>query len=300
MNTDTKLVQTKGAAGCSLPVLRYMRQHPIMVYFFLAFIFTWGWQVPIFAITHQQLLGPWVIFAPSLAGFVMAGITEGRTGFTRLLGRFLIWRTSILWYGVALLLLPAIWIGSILTMPGAVAAFQMPGAAFLSTYLGAFAYQFMYAITIEEFGWRGFALPRLQESHGPLWGTLILGLFWGLWHLPGWAFFPNAVGAGTTLPAFGISFLLYVAMIAASAIFYTWITNHSRGSILLPTLMHASANTAGGTFPALFPALFPHPIIPVALELGMILTAAGVLLVTRMRLGYDSYSLFFYMVRQHG
>ncbi|MGE5463786.1 MAG: hypothetical protein ACM3PS_10545, partial [Syntrophothermus sp.] len=63
--------------------------------------------------------------------------------------------------------------------------------------------------------------------------------------------------------------------------------NHSRASLLLPILLHASENAAGGTFPALFPTLFPHPVIPVALELGMILVAAAVLLAPRGRLGYE-------------
>lgn len=35
----------------------------------------------------------------------------------------------------------------------------------------------------EEFGWRGFAHPRLVERLGPVRGPLALGAIWGLWHL---------------------------------------------------------------------------------------------------------------------
>jgi membrane protease YdiL (CAAX protease family) len=36
----------------------------------------------------------------------------------------------------------------------------------------------------EETGWRGFALPTLQNRMTPLAATLIVGLMWGVWHFP--------------------------------------------------------------------------------------------------------------------
>ena len=46
----------------------------------LAFGLTWEWVIPAFAVAQKPLLGPWVILGPSLAGFIMAGVTEGRAG----------------------------------------------------------------------------------------------------------------------------------------------------------------------------------------------------------------------------
>ncbi|MCK7511306.1 MAG: CPBP family intramembrane metalloprotease [Desulfobacterales bacterium] len=37
---------------------------------------------------------------------------------------------------------------------------------------------------VEEFGWRGFALPLLQRKMAPIWAGLLLGIIWGFWHLP--------------------------------------------------------------------------------------------------------------------
>lgn len=38
----------------------------------------------------------------------------------------------------------------------------------------------------EELGWRGFALIELQKKHTPLKASIIIGFWWGLWHLPIW------------------------------------------------------------------------------------------------------------------
>ena len=272
-------------------VLGFLRTHPVWGFFLLAFAFTWGWQIPLFALTHQAPLGPWLLLGPALVGVVMTGITEGRAGVVRLLRRVVLWRVAVRWYLVALLLLPAIWLGSVALSPGGLAAFRVPGFSFGLTYLSAFVLAFGGALLVEEIGWRGFALPRLQPLHGPLVGTLILGVLWALWHLPSWAFFPSSVGAGTrflSLP-FALSFLGFVGYTVAFAILITRIFNHARGSILLALLFHASANATGGSFLALFPSLFPHPVIPAAFEIGVIVVAVLVVVATRGRLGYDRY-----------
>jgi len=57
---------------------------------------------------------------------------------------------------------------------------------------------------IEEFGWRGVAQPLLQRHFAPLWAGVIIGLVWGVWHLPefylagtlqsDWSFKPFFIG----------------------------------------------------------------------------------------------------------
>jgi membrane protease YdiL (CAAX protease family) len=81
-------------------------------------------------------------------------------------------------------------------------------------------------------------LPRLQARHSALVASLILGLIWGLWHLP------KYLG-----PEGGGSFALGMAQILGSAILYTWLYNNTRGSLLLATIMHAANNTAGFFLP---------------------------------------------------
>jgi membrane protease YdiL (CAAX protease family) len=85
----------------------------------------------------------------------------------------------------------------------------------------------------EEPGWRGFALPRLQMQFGPIVGTLILGVLWALWHIPG--YFGGWMALGI--------FPLIVSGVAFSII-ATWVYNNTRGSILLMILLHSSSNAA--------------------------------------------------------
>src|SRR5690606_8411033 len=77
---------------------------------------------------------------------------------------------------------------------------------------------------LEEPGWRGFALPRLQERLGPLRATALLGLLWGVWHVPLY----GPLG-------FAVPFVL--------AFLYTPLYNRT-GSVLLCVLLHASFTPA--------------------------------------------------------
>ncbi|EJR53999.1 hypothetical protein IIM_02256 [Bacillus cereus VD107] len=38
----------------------------------------------------------------------------------------------------------------------------------------------------EEIGWRGFAQIELQKKYSPLKASIIIGFWWGMWHLPIW------------------------------------------------------------------------------------------------------------------
>jgi len=284
-----ELLHTRGQATVpSNRLAQVLRRHPLVFFFLLAFGFTWVWEIPLVVIWHQVIPGPWFVLGPTLAGFAMAGITEGRAGLVRLLRRCVIWRVGLPWYLIVLLFVPAVWLVSILLMPGGIAAFRVPSSSFLVAYLALFAVAFFAALGEEEPGWRGFALPRLQQQRGPLLGTLILGSLWALWHLPLWLFIPGYLGAGTGFLGIGIPFLGWFGSIVAEAILITWVFNHSRGSILLAVLFHASSGTAAGVLPMLFPSL-AGTLMFTAPEIGMIVVAVLVVVATRGHLGYQRY-----------
>jgi uncharacterized protein len=136
----------------------------------------------------------------------------------------------------------------------------------------------------EEGGWRGFALPRLQRLHGPLVGTLILGILWAGWHLP--LFWITVWGTPPTI----VNMVLYFPSVVFMTVVFTWVFNNTKGSILLAILLHASFDVLVGPVGQLFPA----PVVTgyggaVPMLIGLGVTALMLVALTRGRLGYRNY-----------
>jgi len=137
-----------------------------------------------------------------------------------LLGQAARWRFGLPWYVVALVLTVALDLIALLGSP----------AAALGTVQAQLVLPF--APLGEEFGWRGYALPRLQRFMGALPASLVLGVIWACWHLPYFAY-PSI----HPLP-FGIGFPLFVVVITCESVLATWIYNSTGGSLLATILFH--------------------------------------------------------------
>jgi membrane protease YdiL (CAAX protease family) len=104
----------------------------------------------------------------------------------------------------------------------------------------------------EEFGWRGFALQRLQHIMTPLKATLIIAFVHLLWHAPTYW-----LGQGMhNVPAMWAAFFLL-----PWTILFTWAYNKSKGSILVSVFFHA---TMGATlsYTAFLPSERVVPLSP--------------------------------------
>jgi CAAX protease family protein len=128
-----------------------------------------------------------ILLGPTLSGFIMTGVTEGRAGIRRLLRRIVLWRGGSGWCLFALIGLPLVMVlATISVRPEALGSFQTLAPRAVLPYLSAFVFMVLIGGPLfEEPGWSGFAQPRLQRLHGPLIGGLILGSLLALWHLPG-------------------------------------------------------------------------------------------------------------------
>ena len=90
---------------------------------------------------------------------------------------------------------------------------------------------FLYLAALEEYGWRGYALDRLQERWNALSSSLILAAFWGPWHLQQW------FAGGRTVPFFAFWY-----GICLESILFTWLYNNTKHSLLPVILFHALLN----------------------------------------------------------
>jgi membrane protease YdiL (CAAX protease family) len=90
----------------------------------------------------------------------------------------------------------------------------------------------------EEVGWRGYALPGLQQRYGALASSIILGVLWWLWH-----FHPQ------NYPALKPMAFWYLYGILPTTVILTWVYNNTSGSILLAVLFHTANNVADWIVP---------------------------------------------------
>jgi membrane protease YdiL (CAAX protease family) len=287
---------------------RLIYNHPLVAYFVIAFVGTWACFLPFalsrntnglgllpFSIPDGALLVAFVFAAPAgpaLASLVVTAITSGKAGVKQLLRRCVQWRVGVGWYLIAIygflliyLVGYSIFFGMNLTL-----ALLIKWPLIFTVFFPQVAFTIVTASFAEELGWRGFALPRLQQRYGPVLGTLILGTLHGLWHLP--VFFTRLLGP-FSLPYY--AGFLFVAI--AATFIYTWIFNHTKGSVLIATITHGCADASGGLLVLLIPV---HLVISgwaqpfvysswQAMNVIIFGTSAILLLIfTRGRLGYNA------------
>jgi len=180
-----------------------------------------------------DLLGSW---GPIIAAFVVTAITEGKSGIGGLWRRFWNRNMSIKWLLVALLIIPTMELVSNLVsrmLNGQAYPFlnlPSPPWMVISVFISAFIFTGMF----EEFGWRGYVLPRFQARWNALTSSLILGVIWASWHFGQW-FIPDV---SRQEPIWG-----FILRTILEAILITWIFNNTKGSVLAAVLFHAMVNT---------------------------------------------------------
>ncbi len=190
------------------------------------------------------------VYAPTLTAIGLTAARRGRAGLRELGSRVLRWRVRPR-YAVAVLAgWPAMDLLARLvqqaltgTPPGPALLATTPPTVFGSLWC---APAFLLATLLldagplgEEIGWRGYALPRMLHGRGPLLPAVVLGVVWGLWHLPAF------VIAGTHQHDLRMGVLVLVAGTTLTSIMMTWLHLRTHGSVLVSGLLvHLMNNVA--------------------------------------------------------
>jgi membrane protease YdiL (CAAX protease family) len=224
-----------------------VKKYPALCMLVLAMIFGFA---PALAVAAGLLPPVWIqlgALSSSLTGVVLVVIEGRKGGLRELLSRALIWRVGIRWWAVALffIIVPSVaslylyhWLGGpVVDWSGLKPLYTVVPDVILLTIAAGIG---------EEFGWRGFLLPRLQSRHNALVSGLMVGVAWATWHIP--MFFIEGTSQyeqgldGGLLPAI----LGYSVFVIANSLLFTWLFNNTRGSVLLAAVFHGASNAWGG------------------------------------------------------
>lgn len=219
------------------PARKPLARHPLVVFFLLAFVLTWVVWVPRAFGVPVGVVGRLWSWMPAVAAVLAAALTGGRAAVRRLLAALVRWRVAW-WWDALVILGPAVFAAVV------AAAYALLGGSWTTAFpaavtgLGSLAL-FLVLLTLtdgvgEELAWRGFALPRLLERYSALIASVVLGLLWGLWHLP--LVFTEGMGL------FGQPIWLLLADITAKSVLFTWVFLRTRGSVLIAALLHGTTN----------------------------------------------------------
>lgn len=224
----------------------------LVVYFVTAFGISWLLWIPLVASAHGLLAGGNALsyfhllgsLGPLLAAVLVTGIAGGAGGLRELGTRMVKWRVGLVWWGLALFGPAALyWLSAVLLrlFSGAWPDMSRFGQTDEYPQLGLILFWVANIACYgfgEETGWRGFALPRLQQTHSALVASLALSVFWALWHVPLFFSLPTfmSMGIGGTIG--------WALFMVTGSLLLTWLYNSTRGSILIVALFHGTLDIA--------------------------------------------------------
>jgi membrane protease YdiL (CAAX protease family) len=229
---------------------RTARRSGFWDYLTVTFVFSWLCWLPGVLETRGvlELPIPWEVFlllgiCGPLVGAVWA--TARRSGWSavrRLLARVVDVRIGVVWWLVILIvpsILSALALLSFSMLKGEVVELEVLARSWM--IFPTILFMMLLGGGQEEFGWRGYTLDILQGRWGALVASVVLGLIWGVWHLP--LFFVEQAGQYYT-PMWA-----FILTSPALSILTTWVHNSTGKRLFAAWLFHGAINAGMDVFP---------------------------------------------------
>ena len=225
----------------------------LFLFFVLSIVISWLLWIPSILVSFGiispgpiQIISQFAVFGPFIAAFVLTYVNSRKDGVKKL---FLSgWNIRFQKKWIFALFLPiSTSVGVYLILSVLEPMDRLQYAPPLIMWIPNFIlYYFIGGPFTEEYGWRGYALDRLQTKFNALISSLLLGFIWGLWHLP--LFFISG-SVQENIPIYE-----FVLLQMVTSIFYTWILNNNRDkngnvNVFLAIMFHAMANFSSMIIP---------------------------------------------------
>ena len=259
----------------------------IIAFFALAFVWSWGIGYAASQIGSRSAVSATALlmvssFGPSIAALAVVAFFSGRAGLRDWLACCLNHRVGWRWFAYAFLAPPVVMLAALaihVSLGGEIEAL-LPADKIPLAIVNFGLVLLVGGPLGEEFGWRGYAMPALMARNDWRTASLVIGVVWGLWHLP--LFFM----AGTAQSQMPIP--VFLLNILAGAVLFGWLFVRSQGSVLPALIAHMSLNSWAGLLHIVPTAATGRPY---AIVTALLSAIAIVLLVIPERRGGEAVGL---------
>jgi len=238
-------------------------KHPITQFLFLTFLISWGcWLSVSFVgdtgsyieiagsvhgISSKVALTLFGNYVPGIVALIVLFLSGGRKDVYAFLLRFKFWRIGARLYLFAFLCPIAILL--LAALANLFAGGSDPPLPSFRVWIELFLINLPFAPLWEEIGWRGFLLPRLQEFQSGFRASIILGIVWGVWHVPLlWHAVPQGIAPVR-------AFFVFFVTVTGLSVLLAWLYNRTSGALLPVIIFHGIFNA---TSPYLIESTVPQ------------------------------------------
>lgn len=219
--------------------------YSLITFYSIAFIIPWiAWSI--MAVNGFNMWLFYTGYACSFAGLIALYVEKGNDGLLTIWQRIRFSAPLSAW--LIVVIFPFVW---------QMLSFLFYGLFFNQKGIGSiqpanisnlFTWHILWLLTTgpleEEFGWRGYLLPKLLTKYKFITANIILGLIWAFWHLP------IMYQKWTTIP---VSSLYFFVGVICFAMIIGIVYIISKGNLLLCVLAHWSINATQEMSGSIFP-----------------------------------------------